>query len=71
MSTWGRKCDASPAAQFGLPFLLVFDVAVDDVGDFGVLYFLVLATRKRLSSNVRFWHKADIAAVLIHVRFWG
>src|SRR5262249_51038659 len=21
--------------------------------------------------NVCFWHKADIAAVLIHVRFWG
>ena len=23
------------------------------------------------AQNVRFWHKADIAAVLIHVRFWG
>jgi hypothetical protein len=21
--------------------------------------------------NVCFWHKADITAVLIHVRFWG
>jgi hypothetical protein len=21
--------------------------------------------------NVRFWHKADITARLIHVRFWG
>ena len=69
MSTWGRKCDASPRAQFGLPFLLVFDVAADDVGDFGVLYFL--ATRKRLSSNVRFWHKADIRTRSINVRFWG
>src|SRR6516164_6381602 len=42
MSTWGRKCDASPGAQFGLPFLLVFDVAADDVGDIGVLFFLFL-----------------------------
>src|SRR5262249_5642148 len=25
---------------------------------------------KRL-GNVRFWHKADVTAVLIHVRFWG
>jgi len=23
------------------------------------------------TQNVCFWHKADIAAVLIHVRFWG
>src|SRR5262249_56674268 len=42
MSTWGRKCDASPGAQFGLLFLLVFDVAADDVGDIGVLFFLFL-----------------------------
>jgi hypothetical protein len=21
--------------------------------------------------DVRFWHKADITALLIHVRFWG
>src|SRR5215472_12854926 len=42
MSTWGRKCDAAPGAQFGLPFLLVFDVAADDVGDIGVLFFLFL-----------------------------
>src|SRR5215472_3033065 len=42
MSTWGRKCDASRGAQFGLPFLLVFDVAADDVGDIGVLFFLFL-----------------------------
>ena len=42
MSRWGRKCDASPGAQFGLPFLLVFDVAADDVGDIGVLFFLFL-----------------------------
>src|SRR6516225_156954 len=42
MSTWGRKCDASPGAWFGLPFLLVFDVATDDVGDIGVLFFLFL-----------------------------
>src|SRR6516162_1892324 len=42
MSTWGRKCDASPGAQFGLPFLLVFDVAADDIGDIGVLFFLFL-----------------------------
>jgi hypothetical protein len=27
--------------------------------------------RSSSSSNVRFWHKADITAVLIHVRFWG
>ena len=40
MSTWGRKCDASRG--FGLPFLLVFDVAADDVGDIGVLFFLFL-----------------------------
>ena len=40
MSTWGRKCDASPG--FGLPFLLVFDVAADDVGDIGVHFFLFL-----------------------------
>jgi hypothetical protein len=49
MSTWGRKCDASPG--FGLPFLLVFDVAADDVGDVGVLFFLFLATRKRIFSG--------------------
>src|SRR5215813_14230274 len=42
MSTWGRKCDASPGAQFGLPFLLVFDVAADDVGDISALFFLFL-----------------------------
>jgi len=24
-----------------------------------------------LSTNVRFWHKADITAVPIHVHFWG
>src|SRR6516164_9024146 len=42
MSTWGRKCDASPGAQFGLPFLLLFDVAADDVGNIGVLFFLFL-----------------------------
>src|SRR6516165_12215029 len=41
MSTWGRKCDASPG-DFGLPFFLVFDVAADDVGDIGILYFLFL-----------------------------
>jgi len=23
------------------------------------------------TRNVRFWHKADITAVLIRVRFWG
>ena len=43
MSTWGRKCDASP--KFGLPFLLVFDVAADGVGDIGVLFFLFLAPK--------------------------
>jgi hypothetical protein len=26
---------------------------------------------KAICGNVRFWHKADIAAVLIHVRFRG
>jgi hypothetical protein len=26
---------------------------------------------RRLGVNVPFWHKADITAVLIHVRFWG
>ena len=44
MSTWGRKCDASPG-DFGLPFFLVFDVAADDVGDIGVLFFLFLAPK--------------------------
>jgi hypothetical protein len=23
------------------------------------------------TANVRYWHTADIATVLIHVRFWG
>src|SRR6516165_2591047 len=41
MSTWGRKCDASPG-DFGLPFLLVFGVAADDIADIGVLFFLFL-----------------------------
>jgi hypothetical protein len=27
--------------------------------------------RSRMSQMVRFWHKADITAVLIYVRFWG
>src|SRR5215471_8668802 len=42
MSTWGRKCDASAGGLVGLLFLLVFDVAADDVGDIGVLFFLFL-----------------------------
>ena len=42
MSPCGRKCDASPGAWFGLPFLLVFDVAADDIADIGVLFFLFL-----------------------------
>jgi hypothetical protein len=29
--------------EAGLPFLLVFDVAADDVGDIGVLFFLLHA----------------------------
>jgi hypothetical protein len=42
MSTWGRKCDGSPGGVVGLPLLLVFDVAADDVGDIGVLFVLFL-----------------------------
>jgi hypothetical protein len=49
MSTWGRKCDASPG--FGLPFLLVFDVAAYGVGDIGVLFFLFLAPKADLAAE--------------------
>jgi hypothetical protein len=51
MSTWGRKCDASPGGLVRFTLPPCFDVAADDVGDIGVLFFLFLGSG----------HDADIA----------
>jgi hypothetical protein len=34
-------------------------------------YLLARADQVAALQNVCFWHKADITAVLINVRFWG
>jgi len=31
----------------------------------------IVSDASKMVRNVRFWHNADITALLIHVRFWG